>query len=203
MTKLYLIRHGETEENANRRFCGWTDVSLNQLGKSQALRLTNAFKNIEIDVMYTSNLRRAKETAEAIKGDKNYPIHEITSLRELNFGRVEGLTIEEIQKNYPEVYRELENDYVRVKFPDGESLQEMHERVVNALEEILHQHREKHIAIIAHSGVIRSMVAHLITGNISYHWNFKVDHCSISIIEKHGDFCVLTALNDTCHLNDI
>lgn len=203
MTKLYLVRHGETNENRNRRFCGWIDVPLNPTGTVQAQKLEKAFKDITIDVMYTSSLKRAKETAAFIKGNPPYPKHPIENLRELHFGRAEGLTIEEIKKCHPEVYDGLEKDYTKAKFPEGESLEEMHLRVTSAVDEILQQHVDKSILIVAHSGVIRSIVAHLITGDMKYHWNFKIDHCSITTIEKQGDFSVLTKLNDISHLNNI
>ncbi|SNS76754.1 alpha-ribazole phosphatase [Anaerovirgula multivorans] len=203
MTKLYLVRHGETNENRNSRFCGWIDVPLNDTGMAQAQKLEEAFENITIDVMYTSSLKRAKETAAFIKGNLQCPMHHIENLRELHFGRAEGLTIDEIKKCHPEVYEGLEKEYTKAKFPDGESLEDMHLRVTSTVDEILQQHIGKSILIVAHSGVIRSTVAHLITGNMKYHWNFKIDHCSITIIEKQGDFSVLTKLNDTSHLTNV
>ncbi|AKL94465.1 alpha-ribazole phosphatase CobC [Clostridium aceticum] len=201
MTELYLVRHGETEENRNSRFCGWTDVSLNEAGRQQAQKLTEAFKNIAIDVMYTSGLKRAEETAFYIRREQQYPVYAMDALRELNFGEAEGLTIEEIKEKHPNVYEGLEKDYIKLKFPQGESLEEMHDRVAAAVDEMLSQHVDKKIVLVAHSGVIRSAIAHLITGDIKHHWNFKVNHCSINKIEKHGDFCVLTVLNDLGHLN--
>ncbi|AOY76347.1 histidine phosphatase family protein [Clostridium formicaceticum] len=197
MTELYLVRHGETEENRNSRFCGWTDAPLNEEGKLQAQKLIDVFKNIRIDVIYTSGLKRAVETASYTK--KECPVYHLEALRELNFGKAEGLTIEEIKERHPKVYEGLEKDYIKVKFPCGESLEEMHHRVAAAVDEILDKDRNKKILLVAHSGVIRSAISHLITGDIKYHWNFKVGHCSINKIEKHGDFCVLTSLNDTCH----
>lgn len=203
MTKLYLVRHGETNENKNSRFCGWNDVALNDTGRGQAKKLQEAFRSIKLDVVYTSSLKRTKETASFIKGDINHPIHHIESLRELHFGKAEGLTIDEIKKCYPEVYEGLEKDYTKAKFPEGESLEDMHQRVATAIDEISQRHADKSVLIVAHSGVIRSIVAHLITGDIKYHWNFKIDYCSITIIERQGDFSILTKLNDTCHLNNI
>lgn len=203
MVRLYLIRHGETGDNYNKRFCGWTDAPLNELGKSQSKKLGEAFKDLEIDIIYTSDLKRARETALCIKNDRKLLIRELDALRELNFGIAEGLIIEEIKERYPEVYEELENDYIRARFPKGESLEEMHNRVSRVIDAILDKHAGKTIALVAHSGVIRSIISHLITGDIKYHWSFKIDNCSISVIEKYEDFSVLTKLNDICHLKDV
>ncbi|MCC5910257.1 MAG: alpha-ribazole phosphatase [Clostridiaceae bacterium] len=199
MAKLYLVRHGETEENRNSRFCGWTDAPLNELGRLQAQKVAAALKDVELDAIYTSNLKRAKETASYIKEYNECIIYEVEQLKELNFGKVEGLTIEEIKQNHPDIYSGLENDYIKVKFPSGESLEEMHHRVVMAVDKILQDHQDENILLVAHSGVIRSIIAHLLTGDITYHWNFKVEHCSISTIEYHENFSVLTKLNDMCH----
>lgn len=201
MTKLYLIRHGETEENIKGSFCGWLDVSLSPTGVLQAKMLGEALKRTEIDAIYTSGLKRTKETAEYIRGNNSYPVYHMENFRELNFGLAEGLTIEEIKKCHPELYEGLEKDYVKTKFPKGENLEEMHLRVTTAIDEILRDQENKNILLVAHSGVIRSIVAHLITGDIKYHWNFKIDHCSITVVENSEKFSILTRLNDTCHLS--
>ncbi|SET32591.1 alpha-ribazole phosphatase [Natronincola peptidivorans] len=202
MTKLYLIRHGETEENRNSRFCGWKNVSLNQKGRLQAEKLGQLLKNTTIDIIYTSGLKRTKETAEYIKINHEVPIYATEDLKELNFGKVEGLTLQEIKIHYPEVFRGLEKDYIKLRFPEGESLEEMHGRVTNAVDRIIQNNLGNNIVLVAHSGVIRSIIAHLITGDIKHHWNFKIDHCSITVLEIHENFAVLTKLNDSCHLKD-
>jgi len=203
MTKLYLIRHGQTGDNYSQRFCGWTDAPLNELGKSQAQSLTSAFEDIEIDIIYTSDLKRAKETASYIKKGKGFFVKELDSLRELNFGVAEGLIVEEIKEKHPQVYEDMEKDYIGAKFPEGESLEDMHNRVSQAIDDILVKHDGQSIALVAHSGVIRSIISHLITGDIKHHWSFKIDNCSITVIEKDKNFAFLTKLNDTWHLKDI
>lgn len=200
MTRLYLVRHGETEENQKSSFCGWKDPSLCAGGMKQAKNLADALKNKEIDVIYTSGLKRAIETAGIINKYHCCPVYHVEGFREINFGEAEGLTIEGIRNNYPEVYEGLEKDYIKTRFPGGESLEDMHSRVTDTVNKILDEEANKNILLVAHAGVIRSIITHLITGDIKYHWNFRIDHCSISIVEKHEDFCILTKLNDICHL---
>ncbi|SCY94705.1 histidine phosphatase family protein [Alkaliphilus peptidifermentans] len=196
MTKLYLIRHGETDDNINKRLCGWSDPHLNARGRSEAEKLAKSLKNQHFDVVYHSGLKRTIETAEAIVNGRNYTAKALESLRELHFGQFEGISMEEVKEKHPQKFYELQSDYIEFCFPEGESLKEMHSRVVTGVEELLRVHEGQEILIVAHSGVIRSIIAHLITGDIKKHWSFKIDHCSVSIIESTPDFNILVKLNE-------
>ncbi|NLM05193.1 MAG: histidine phosphatase family protein [Clostridiales bacterium] len=203
MIRLYLVRHGQTVDNHSERLSGWSDTKLSDLGKKQVKNVGEAFKKIDLDYIYTSDLRRAKDTALAIYEGRDIPFIELKSLREIHFGDLEGHTLDELRENYPQIYAGLEKDNEKTKFPNGESLEDMHNRVSKVVDEILEEHNGKNILLVAHSGVIRSIIAHLITGDIRHHWNFKIDNCSISIIECENGFNVLDGLNDKSHLKDL
>ncbi len=196
-TKLYLIRHGTTEYNRLHRLCGWTNPPLNKAGRRQAQGAAKALKSVEIDQIYHSGLRRAAETAEIIRGSRSLTPMALDSLREISFGMMEGRTMKEMEEVHPEWYQRLREDSIYFQFPEGESLYEMHVRVTGALEELIKKYADKTLVIISHAGVIRSIVAHFITGDINKHWSFKIDYCNTTLLEFHGDFCVLSKLNES------
>lgn len=196
-TRLYLIRHGETDYNQQQRLCGWSDPPLNGAGRKQAEAIACSLKSVEFHRIYVSGLRRAIETAEIIRGNKAIEVIHDSNLRELNFGGFEGETMKNIEIVHPDLFQSLRLDSIHFKFPQGESMEEMHLRVSKAIEDIVKQHPDETVLIVAHAGVIRSIVAHLITGDIHKHWSFKIDHCSITVVEAHQDFYILSKLNES------
>lgn len=197
MIRLYLVRHGETEDNNNKYLCGWSDVSINNKGRLQAKGLAEAIKGLDIDIIYTSTLKRTMETAEYIMMDRNCSLQPLDFLRELNFGDFEGHTMMELKEKYPEDFKKIQEDSVNYCFPKGESMYQMHQRVAEGIDEILAKSEGKNIMLVAHSGVIRSILAHLLTGDIKRHWNFKIHHCTLNAIERVDGFNILTKLNET------
>lgn len=197
MTKLVLIRHGETDDNKDQYLCGWSDPCLNEAGRQAAEALAAYMRNIKLDTIVYSGLQRAEETAYIIGRGRNIPILVRESFKELNFGVFEGLRMKDIEMQQPELYKALEADFIHFRFPEGECLYDMNTRVIAATEALLEAYREATVALVAHSGVIRCILAHYITGDINKHWCFKVEHCSLSILELHEGFPVLTKLNDT------
>lgn len=196
MTKLVLIRHGETDDNKGQFLCGWSDPCLNEYGRQAAEELSSHMRRIKLDAIIYSGLQRAEETAYIIGRGRDIPIFVKESFKELNFGVFEGLRMKDIEMQQPELYKELERDFINFRFPEGESLYDMNKRVVAAIEALVEEYRDNTVALVAHSGVIRCILAHYITGDINKHWSFKVEHCSLSVLELHEGFPVLTKLND-------
>lgn len=203
MTKLVLIRHGETDENKNHNLCGWSNPCLNNSGRRAAMGLSNYLKDFDLDIIVSSGLKRTDETAELIKSNRDTILISNEEFKELNFGEFEGAKMQYIERNYPDLFKALEADFINFRFPMGESLHDMNTRVIAATTKLLKEYKGKNIALVVHSGVIRCIIAYFIAGDIKRHWSFKVDHCSVSILEFHEDFSVLTGLNDTTFLNTI
>lgn len=201
MTRLVLIRHGETDEGKNLSLCGWSDPCLNESGKKAALQLAEHLKELHIDVLVTSDLKRAKETASYLVESRGISQFARKELRELNFGEFEGYSMKAIERDYPELYSKLQSDFITFKYPKGESLYEMNTRVIAAIEGLLSEYEGKSIALVVHSGVIRCVLAHYIAGDIRRHWHFRADYCAASILELHEGFPVLVRLNDTAGIN--
>ena len=201
MTKLVLIRHGETDDNKNQNLCGWSNPCLNDNGRKAAEGLAKYLEDTELDLIINSGLKRSEETGAIISKEREIEQITLEDLRELNFGEFEGSKMIDIEKKHPELYRQMEKDFIHFKFPKGESLKEMNDRVIAATNKLLEDYKDKTIALVVHSGVIRCILAHFITGEINRHWSFKVEHCSISIMEIHQGFPVLTKLNDIAFLD--
>jgi probable phosphoglycerate mutase len=158
-TTLCLIRHGETAWNAERRLQGHTDIPLNTKGAVQARQMAQALKNIKLsfDVLYTSDLKRAADTANAVVELFGVEPQIDSALRERHFGALQGLSISEAPLLQPEIWqahitRDLEHD-----LGGGESIQQFASRVQNALDKIQERHVGKTILLVSHGGTLDMM----------------------------------------------
>lgn len=158
-TKLCLIRHGETSWNAERRLQGHTDIPLNATGMLQARQMAQALKDIKLkfDVLYTSDLKRASDTANAVVELFGVEALVDGELRERHFGKLQGLSISEAPLKRPDIWqahiaRDLEHD-----LGGGESIQQFALRVQNALDKIQARHTGKTILIVSHGGTLDMM----------------------------------------------
>ena len=132
MGKLILVRHGQTEMNAQKLYFGKLNPPLNDLGISQAYEAKDKLLNINYDIIYSSPLERAKQTAEICNYlDKNIIFD--SNLEEINFGIFEGLTFEEMSKRYPDEIKKMEEDWKGYNYITGESPKEMFQRAISFL----------------------------------------------------------------------
>jgi broad specificity phosphatase PhoE len=145
MTTLLLVRHGETDWNAERRWQGHTDVPLNDRGREQARRLAESLVREDVDAIYSSDLARAQETAEIVGIRLGLPVVVDPDLREIDVGSREGLTGEE----------------VGVRGWDGESKEAHRERTLRALARIVAGHPGSRVIVVAHGGTLRRMHEHV------------------------------------------
>ena len=190
MGKLILIRHGQTEMNAQNLYFGKLNPPLNDLGTEQAYMAKEKLSNIAYDCIYSSPLERTRETAEIC----NYLDKEIiydSRLEEINFGIFEGLTFKEISEQYPNEVKEMEKNWKSFNYITGESLEELYQRAVSFLETLDYT---KDNLIISHWGIINCIISYFVSGTLDTYWKFKVDNCSIVIFEGDFDFSYLTKL---------
>jgi uncharacterized phosphatase len=148
MTELILVRHGETDWNRDGRYQGHADPPLNAAGRDQALELARELADTSFDVVYTSDLKRASETARIILGDRKIPLVEDPGLREIDVGSLSGLTRPEVEEQFPD------------GAPDAESREEHLGRVLAAVEEIAARHPGERVLIVSHGGSIRTLRRH-------------------------------------------
>jgi alpha-ribazole phosphatase len=157
-TTVWLIRHGSTDGGTGR-CCGRYDARLSTQGVQQANAIAKRLGREPISHVYSSGLSRALDTARAIVEPHGLPIHTVNDLAEMNFGDLDGLTFSEIQERYAGIFESWVTRPTVTRFPNGETLAQMRERVLGAFELILSRHSKETIVIVTHAGVIRLVLA--------------------------------------------
>lgn len=197
MVKLILVRHALTVDNQKSRLSGHIDSSISEEGKEQIDKLTNYLKDFDIDKIYTTTSSRTKSTVKKLSELKSIEIIERESLKEISFGNFEGLTFDEIKDKYPKEFQDMIEKGYEYKYPNGESLIDSYNRVCIELDNIISNNDNRTILICSHGGTIRNIITYLISNSYKYHWNFKIDNGSVTILEVQDGFTVITAMNNT------
>lgn len=169
--KLYFVRHGETDMNARNMFYGWYDADINAKGISQAEELREAFRQIHIDKIYASDLKRAYHTAEIIAGGR--PVETMPQLRELYYGKWENRTWEEMTEEDRVLLKKWRTDWQEMTMPEGEPFMDFYQRVVAGLEQIIKENKGKHVLVVSHNGALSAMHCHLTGAGPKGFWNFN------------------------------
>ena len=198
MIRLLLVRHGQTDGNLEGRYQGRTDIELNPVGRDQAGKLAQRLSSQKIDRIYSSSLKRAMQTAEAVAAVHNMPVIPRDELRELDVGDFEGKRVEEIQREYgplDQMWRE--GDW---RAPGGESLGEFRARVAQFVAEIRQGPEDQTVLAVAHGGTLRNLVCECLGIGPQDWWRIDFDSTSISLLELYPNRTILVLLNDTCHL---
>ncbi len=203
-TRLYLIRHGQSAGNAEGRFGGHGPTPLSDLGREQAEKTANALAREGIDVIYSSDLDRAVQTAEPLAKLLDIPVHQSKAFRERHVGVLEGLTFDESKERHPNDYYALINRNVNHVITEGESYRHLLRRGTNELRGILRNHKHQRIAIFSHTGAICFLTLHLMgaihRGTKTTPW-LITSNCGINRFEFRGPRNVrVLAINDTRHL---
>ncbi|MCU0495421.1 MAG: histidine phosphatase family protein [Chloroflexaceae bacterium] len=201
-TTLYLIRHGETDWNMEGRWQGQTDVPLNSVGQRQAELLAARLRTEDIyfDAIYSSDLARAYQTAWAVGAALAVPVQLLPPLREIDLGAWSGLTAPEIKSRFPDEFACLERGE-DVRRGGGESLAMLQQRAVTAVSAMVAQHPGETLAMVAHGGTIRGLLAHAVAHQGDAWPRFPhIGNTSISIVRCHSDHWEIVKLNDMQHL---
>jgi broad specificity phosphatase PhoE len=200
--RVIFIRPGETDWNRSVRWQGWVASPLNAHGKRQAERLANYIRHIGMTCLYTSDLKRALQTAEILAGKLGFSAINDKRLRERNIGEWQGLTIDEMRSWYPEQYQQLLTDAENYRVPGGESRADVRERVVAAFADILKQQKGETVGVISHTTAIHELLAALIPDNKSQ--EVEVSNTSVTTIalEVDGKWR-LVASDDVMHLEGL
>lgn len=199
--KLYIIRHGETEWNKEMRLQGWNNSNLTQYGVENAEKLSQRLKDIDFDYIYSSTQRRAIETANIIKGERDTEIIQLEGLREIGFGSWEGMKIEDINLKYNNEYNTYINKPHLYRPVDGESFQELFSRVKDSLERILSKKGEN-ILIVCHGVTIKALFS--IIKGIPLEEFYKIPiypGTALNICEVNGDDMRFILEGDTSHID--
>jgi broad specificity phosphatase PhoE len=199
MLHLMLVRHGESEWNAQRRYQGQSDVPLSALGRRQVELIAEQLAGDKIDAIYASDLVRAWQTASAIAEKIGLEISPEPRLRELKFGILEGLTFDEAQAQYPQMIAAWLDDFNRP--PEGaETIDLFNARVVSLLDELKQKHDEQTVLLVAHGGSLSEILRVALGLSREKRWYLEMGNASLSEILIAEDYVALKRLNDTCHL---
>lgn len=200
MSLIYLVRHGETNHNAEARGLGRADVPLSPLGLQQAAALARRFERVPLDEIATSPLQRALAVARAIAAPHGLPAEILPELTELDVGYTEGLTYPEIRQRFPEFFAAWSgHDPTSVCMPGGESLAALAARLELLAADLIHG-PERVILIVSHNFTLRILVCLLLGIPIINFRNFRLDLASVTTISVQHRRAAIQALNDTSHL---
>ncbi|MFY9140392.1 MAG: alpha-ribazole phosphatase [Thermacetogeniaceae bacterium] len=202
MTKLLLVRHGETIWNHVSRYQGHTDVELSDTGREQARLLADRLRSEKIKAVYSSDLKRAYETASILAAPHQLKVQIAEELREINFGVWEGLTFKEISEKYKELAEKWYQSPASVRIPKGETFFEVKERAYNAIMKLLKENDPGTIIVVAHGGTIRAIICGLLDIDLNHAFRIQQDNTALNIIQYNKGFIVLSLLNDTNHLTN-
>jgi probable phosphoglycerate mutase len=206
-THVLLIRHGQSEGNAERRFGGHTATPLSPRGRRQAQALARALKDEEITAIYSSDLARAVETAQPLANLIGLPINSTTAFRERSVGVMEGLTFENAAQQHPDQYAALlRRDFEHV-LTGGESYRQLLDRAWQKLDEIIAENQGGKLVVFSHTGTICILALHLMGAldapELKPVWITSAN-CGVTRFELRDDGLVrVMNLNDTRHLSGV
>jgi probable phosphoglycerate mutase len=197
MTRLVLVRHGETVWHAENRYAGISDVALTPRGLAQARRLAQWAGTAGLAAVWTSPLTRARQTAEACAEMVPGPLRVDARLRELDFGRGDGLTRAEMRQRFPAAVEAFHDDPVAHHLPGGEDPAVVAQRFTDCLGEIADAHRGSRVLVVAHTTAIRLALCLLIGIPLrEYRRLFPVIHnCALTEIELDADRIAVLQFN--------
>jgi len=199
-TDILLVRHGQTEWNRVVRFRGRTDLGLDQVGWTQARALARRLANWPIKAIYTSPLRRARQTAEPLARQLGLSIQPTEGLLDIDYGRWQGRTPEEVAQAEPRLYQLWLEEPQRVQIPGGESLSLVQQRVRLTMEEVVARHPDEMVLLIGHQVVNKVLICSLLGLDLASFWRIGQDTACLNRFRYHDGLYDVLLLNDTCHL---
>jgi len=202
LTEIILVRHGETEWNVQEVFRGRIDIELNETGLRQAELLAEYLSGIKLDAVYSSPLKRALNTAQAIASHHKLEVKISPGLIDFDFGKWQGLSHQEIKRRYKKLYVQwLENPHL-IRMPDGESLNGVRKRALGVVNEVVAKH-EGTIVLVSHRVVNKVLICALLGLDNSHFWNIRQDTCGITTFNYINEHFILTKHNDTSYLTPL
>ena len=197
--QLVLVRHGETEWSREGRHTGRTDLPLTENGRENAKRVGSELEGFEFTRVLSSPLTRALDTARPIAAAQGLEPAVLDTLAELDFGEVEGLRFDEIEVAHPELFRTWMDEPARVRFPAGEGLADLRARVLPVLAEIRARHEREAVAVVAHGGVIRVVLAEALGLDDGALFRLDLSEGGVSVVDWLDGVPLLRVANATLY----
>jgi broad specificity phosphatase PhoE len=202
-TTVFLVRHGQTTSNITHCYSGWSDEDLNEAGYMQARSLSSRLAGLHIGSVYTSPLRRTHTTATILAEPHRLGVKALDDLIEIQLGDWQGLHEEEIERKWPELWKQSRIDPSEIVLPSGESFGQVVKRAIRAFEMILGASSGGQTLIVTHDIVVRILVAYVLGVPYSIYRRLDIDNASLSIIRATDGRKQLVTLNDTAHLEGL
>ena len=200
MTKIILLRHGETEWNKLGKYQGQSDVALSEKGRQQAQALAQHFPVKSVQAVYSSDLQRARETAAIASAAFSCTVQTDSRLREFNFGDWEGLTYAQITERWPSAMKNFFQHPDILEVPHGETFQQLQQRAMEAVQEIVSNHEGETVVLAAHGAVNRTILAAVLHIPLQYIWSMRQDNTAVNILRHTEGHYILELMNSTAHL---
>jgi broad specificity phosphatase PhoE len=196
MLHVFLVRHAETDWNADHRYQGHSDPPLNANGLTQARGLAVRLATQKIDLIFSSDLLRARQTAEMVAAQRGIELRSDVRLREMNFGILEGFTFDQALQRWPDMISRWLADYNQP--PDGaEGIDEFNRRVLLAWEDVSLIGPDLTVLIVAHGGPLRTILHSLLGLPEAKGAWLTLDHTALTEITLDADHIIINRLNDT------
>ncbi len=197
--RLFLLRHGETQWNRERRYQGCVDVRLCPEGVAQAEAVSLALAERPLAAIYSSPLRRALETAEAIAAPHRLPVRIDAAFREICHGLWEGLTAGEVRARFPDLSAQWRVTPETVTMPEGESVKEVRARVLDGLERLRANHDGETVCLVAHGTPVRLLILEALGVTPERLWVLHCPPAGLSELEFNSGSATLRRLNVVNH----
>jgi alpha-ribazole phosphatase len=198
---IYLVRHGQTDHNKGLKLQGVTDIELNETGLIQAVSVAKRIAEYSIQKIYSSDYKRAIQTAKKIEKYTGAEVIVNSSLREIDMGEWEGADWDRIKRLHPEYYSEWSKHIIDMPYPGGESGGDVLKRIDTFITELVNSHY-KNVAIVTHGGVIKVLLSSLLGMGQEKRFRLDIDNCSLSLVTYNRSIeeFQIHCINDTSHL---
>jgi probable phosphoglycerate mutase len=201
MTRILLVRHGQVEGISPERFRGRKDIPLTEKGVAQTEALAQRIRrDWRPDAIYTSPLKRCVATADAIAAATGAPIHTMENLADIDYGAWQWRTLEEVKEHAPALLGMWHFAPQLVRFPDGESFQELLARTADALRFAFDHCHDQTIVFVGHDSVNRAILLQALDQPLSAYWRLVQDPCALNELEITRAHVRVIRVNDDSHL---
>lgn len=200
---IILVRHGETEWNKLGLCQGVSDICLSPIGNKQAELLADSLKDHDLQYIYSSNLKRAYETAKAIAKFHNAEVKIDPGFREMNQGVFEGLPFAELRETRGDLLRSWRADPENYRIPKGETLTEVQQRAYLSINNIIETHSPSTVLIVTHNFTIITLLCKFLGRNLNEFYKFKIKETSKHVISLKNGIANIRVFNNTEHLSGL
>ncbi len=202
-TTIILVRHGQTAWNVSQVFRGQIDIELDETGLKQAELLGEYLSQRKLDAVFSSPLKRAVQTAEAIVRHHGLAVEIASGLNDINFGEWQGLSVQKVRTRFNKLFATWVSEPHRVSMPSGESLVDVHQRTLTVVNQMVYEYEGKVVVIVSHRVVNKVLICCLLGLDNSHFWDIRLDNCGMTTFELTDGRFVLTEHNNTSFLEPL